>query len=73
MRRIPIFWRKGRDNYLLVLFNWMNLRYLNEIERLEKDVAENVAFGMRNAWRSNATTHIQDIVRFEVRFLDYFY
>jgi hypothetical protein len=45
--------------------NILNDDYLNEIELLEKDLAENVAFGMRKGWRSNATAHIRDIVRFE--------
>jgi hypothetical protein len=49
--------------------NILDDRYLQEIEHLEQDVAENVAFGMRNVWRSNSTENIRDIVKFEVNLL----
>lgn len=57
----------GRQNDPHIPYpNILEERYLQEIERLEQDIAENVAFGMRNVWRSNSTAHIHDIVKFDV-------
>lgn len=46
--------------------NLLEGRYLNEIEMLERSIAENVTFPMRNEWRSNSTSSIKENVRFEV-------
>ena len=53
----------GRDTQTYP--NILDDRYLDAIEALEDDVARNVAFAMRARWRTNATAHIRDIVRFE--------
>uniref|UniRef100_A0A9J2P1I3 SSD domain-containing protein n=2 Tax=Ascaris TaxID=6251 RepID=A0A9J2P1I3_ASCLU len=45
--------------------NLLEGRYLNEIEMLERSIAENVTFPMRNEWRSNSTSSIKENVRFE--------
>ncbi|KAI6183511.1 Patched domain-containing protein 3 [Aphelenchoides bicaudatus] len=45
--------------------NILEDRYLQEIENLEKDIADNVAFAMKKTWRSNSTAHVHDIVKFE--------
>ncbi|KAI6232884.1 Patched domain-containing protein 3 [Aphelenchoides fujianensis] len=45
--------------------NILEQRYLDEIETLEADIADNVAFGMRKSWRSNETAEICDLVKFE--------
>ncbi|KHN81899.1 Patched domain-containing protein 3 [Toxocara canis] len=45
--------------------NLLEGRYLGEIESLERSIAENVTFPMRNEWRSNTTSFIKENVHFE--------
>ncbi|KIH54883.1 hypothetical protein ANCDUO_14968 [Ancylostoma duodenale] len=46
--------------------NLLEGSYLNEIERLEADVANNVTFPMKDRWRSNDTSIVNDTVTFQV-------
>ncbi|RCN31418.1 hypothetical protein ANCCAN_22800 [Ancylostoma caninum] len=46
--------------------NLLEGSYLREIERLEADVANNVTFPMKERWRSNDTSVMNDTVTFQV-------
>ncbi|EYC22844.1 hypothetical protein Y032_0016g2984 [Ancylostoma ceylanicum] len=45
--------------------NLLEGSYLSEIERLEADVANNVTFPMKDQWRNNDTSVINDTVTFQ--------
>ncbi|KIH58472.1 patched family protein [Ancylostoma duodenale] len=45
--------------------NLLEGSYLREIERLEADVANNVTFPMKERWRSNDTSIVNDTVTFQ--------
>uniref|UniRef100_A0A158R3Y1 SSD domain-containing protein n=1 Tax=Syphacia muris TaxID=451379 RepID=A0A158R3Y1_9BILA len=45
--------------------NILSEKHMKEIEFLEKGIAENVSFPMRDEWRSNSTAHIGDTVHFQ--------
>ncbi|CAD5211100.1 unnamed protein product [Bursaphelenchus okinawaensis] len=55
----------GRELNDTGLPNILQNKYLDAIEKLESDVAENVAFGMKKSWKTNQTSNIKDIVRFK--------
>ncbi|TMS34502.1 hypothetical protein L596_002082 [Steinernema carpocapsae] len=44
--------------------NILEEKYLKEIERIEKEIAENVTFPMRPEWKTDATKNIGDTVTF---------
>ncbi|KAK0394732.1 hypothetical protein QR680_000906 [Steinernema hermaphroditum] len=44
--------------------NILEEKYLKEIEKIEKEIAENVSFPMKDAWRTNATANINKTVTF---------